>query len=82
MASGCFILAHDNEFNRAVLKGNALYYVSDESVSSLLNKIDQHVCNESFMIENNIKEIESEYSWKKLVDDHDRFFKNIIKENL
>ena len=33
MAAGCFVFAHDNIFNRAVLKDNALYYPSAEKVT-------------------------------------------------
>lgn len=40
MAAGCFVLAHDNIFNRAVLKDNALYYPSAEKVTEYLNKMD------------------------------------------
>lgn len=32
MASRCFIMAHGNQFNRAVLKENALYYSSAEEL--------------------------------------------------
>lgn len=40
MAAGCFIFAHDNIFNRAVLKDNAWYYPSTSKVSEFLDNID------------------------------------------
>ena len=40
MASDCFILAHDNIFNRAVLKENAIYYPSTINVTEILNNIN------------------------------------------
>lgn len=36
MASGCFILANDNIFNRSVLKENAKYYHTAIEVTKLL----------------------------------------------
>lgn len=39
MASNCYILAHDNIFNRAVLKENAHYYGNAEGVTLLLDNI-------------------------------------------
>ena len=43
MASGCFILAHDNIFNRAVLGENALYYGSTDAAMEMLDGIDKAV---------------------------------------
>lgn len=40
MASRCFIMAHGNQFNRAVLMENALYCSSAEEVTALINDIE------------------------------------------
>ena len=45
MASECFILAHDNIFNRAVLKDNSLYYPNAEKVTEMLNDIE-NICTQ------------------------------------
>lgn len=45
MASECFILAHDNIFNRAVLKDNSLYYPNSEKVTEMLNDIE-NICTQ------------------------------------
>lgn len=82
MASSCFILAHDNIFNKAVLKQNALYYSSDEEVSSLLNGISDLILkNRDFYINNNLDEIRNNYSWEKLIEEHEIYFKWLIEQN-
>ena len=81
MASGCFILAHDNIFNRAVLKENALYYEDSRAVTALLDSIDSYSKNQKkAFITNNLEEISQEYSWEKLVDKHEAYFKGLLKQ--
>ena len=72
MASGCFVIAHDNIFNRAVLKDNSLYYGSPEQVTEIFNNIDT-ICSEKkkAFTDANIEEIKDEYSWEHLVDMHE-----------
>lgn len=81
MASGCFVLAHDNIFNRAVLKGNSLYYGSSEKVTEMLDNIDD-ICEkykQSYTAAN-IEEIKNEYSWEHLVDQHEEYFKELLNK--
>ncbi len=81
MASRCFIMAHGNQFNKAVLKENALYYTSVEEVSSLINNIEtlQQEHHDSF-IEGELKDIRENYSWEHLVDQHEEYFKWLIAD--
>lgn len=81
MASDCFILAHDNIFNRAVLKENAIYYSSPQVVAKLLDSIDSiaGLYKEKF-IKNNLEIIRQEYSWEKLVDEHEQYFKWMLEQ--
>lgn len=81
MASDCFILAHDNIFNRAVLKDNAVYYSSSEQVISVLNRMDDIVVqHKNQYIANNLEEIRVEYSWEKLVDEHEQYFEWLLEQ--
>ena len=76
MASGCFILAHDNIFNRAVLGENALYYGSTDAATEMLDGIDQAVsAHKKEYTERNLEVIRRDYSWEKLVDEHEEYFK-------
>lgn len=82
MASECFIMSHDNVFNRTVLRENAVYYKSTNDVVQLLNSIDtiidQHKSDYTL---NNLNVIRSEYSWEKLVDEHEKYFEWILNDS-
>lgn len=81
MASGCFILAHDNIFNRAVLGENALYYGSTDAVTEMLAGIDQAVStHKKEYTERNLEVIRRDYSWEKLVDEHEEYFKWMLSQ--
>lgn len=81
MASGCFILAHDNIFNRTVLKRNALYYSSTKKVTELFNDMDNIVRkSKAIFTTNNIEVIKKEYSWAHLVDEHEQYFKWLLEQ--
>lgn len=80
MASSCYILAHDNIFNRAVLKENAHYYDDVKSVTQLLDNI--YALSGKYReqyVNANLEEIRSEYSWEKLVDEHEKYFEWLLE---
>ncbi|MBO4332018.1 MAG: DUF1972 domain-containing protein [Paludibacteraceae bacterium] len=80
MASECFILAHDNIFNRAVLKQNAHYYDSAAAITNLLNNIETTAANtRDNMLKGNLDEIRNNYSWEHLVDLHEEYFKSLLE---
>ena len=81
MASECFILAHDNIFNRAVLKENSLYYPNAEMVTEMLNDIE-NICTQhkKNFTDGNVEEIKNEYSWEHLVDQHEEYFKWLLEQ--
>ena len=82
MAAGCFIFAHDNIFNRAVLEEHAFYYPSADKVAEYLNRIDT-MAEESKIqyTANNIEVIRNEYSWEHLVDEHEKYFQWLLEQN-
>lgn len=81
MASDCFILANDNIFNKAVLGENALYYPDHINVTNLLNNIKSLAeTHKKSFIENNLEVIRKEYSWEKLVDEHEKYFLWLLEE--
>ena len=81
MASGCFILAHDNIFNRAVLGENALYYGSTDAAMEMLDGIDQAVsAYKKEYTGRNLEVIRRDYSWAKLVDEHEEYFKWMLAQ--
>lgn len=82
MAAGCFVLAHDNMFNRAVLKGNALYYGSSEDVAGYLDNIE-HIAGKykAEYTSANIDVIRREYSWEHLIDEHEWYFCQLLRQS-
>lgn len=75
MASGCFMLANDNVFNRAVLKENALYYKNADDVCAMLDRIEDEVKERrDLLVKMNWEEIKNVYSWEKLIDEHEKYF--------
>ena len=81
MASECFILSHNNVFNRSVLRENAFYYQSTEDVTKLLNDIDNIVYKyKSDFTSENLDIVRDEYSWEKLIDEHEKYFKWILED--
>lgn len=82
MASDCFILANDNIFNKAVLGKNALYYSDYTYVTRLLNNIETLAeTHKRSFIDNNLEVIRKEYSWDKLVDEHEKYFLYLLEEH-
>lgn len=81
MASDRFILANDNIFNKAVLGENALYYPDHNAVTELLNNIESLTLkHKKSFIEKNLEIIQKEYSWDKLVDEHEKYFFHLLEE--
>ena len=75
MAAGCFIFAHDNIFNRAVLKENAFYYPSADKATEYRNRIDTIAEGSKIQYTaRNIEVIRNEYSWESLIDKHEKYF--------
>jgi glycosyltransferase involved in cell wall biosynthesis len=81
MASECFILSHDNVFNRAVLGGNAIYYKGKDDVARLLNDIQQlEESHKQDFLQKNLEVIRTQYSWEKLVDEHEKYFQWMLED--
>jgi glycosyltransferase involved in cell wall biosynthesis len=67
MASGCFIAAHDNIFNRAVLNEEGRYFSCEEEVKGILDQW-QDPAMVSGQKEANIRKINTLYKWEKIID--------------
>lgn len=81
MAAGALIASHDNEFNKSVLNINAIYFVNDEGVSSIIGNLNSWGDNEKkILIANNKAQIVDSYSWKSIVFQYENLFKKILKK--
>ncbi len=78
MAEGAFIAAHNNLFNKSILRENALYFDNAEEVLQIINQHEK-LYNEAF-VHNNFKRIESDYTWEKIIGQYDEFFRECCPE--
>lgn len=72
MASQALIAAHNNDFNKGVLKENAFYFSNASEVKTLLNTINKS--NNLHFIKNNYDAIVKDFNWKKINDDYLQLF--------
>ena len=72
MASQALIAAHNNEFNKGVLKSNAFYFSNANEVSDLILKVDKSAFLR--LIENNYKAIINEFNWEKINSEYLQLF--------
>jgi glycosyltransferase involved in cell wall biosynthesis len=72
MASGALIAANNNEFNSSILKKDAYYFLDSGEVKTLVENISRSQ-KEFTMIANNIKKIEDEFTWTKIIDQYAEF---------
>ena len=64
MASKALILAHNNDFNKAILKENAYYFSNSEEVKNLLLHVKK---NDNLQrIQNNFTAIAEEFNWDRI----------------
>ena len=64
MASNALIAAHNNDFNKGVLKENAFYFKDAKEVQILLNTAKRE--EKSNWIKNNFEAIENDFNWEKI----------------
>lgn len=72
MASQSLIAAHDNDFNRSILKDNAFYFSNPAEVQALIEETTRN-CQTTSMIKNNLQKIVDQYSWETIVDQYEHF---------
>ena len=75
MACGCFISAHNNVFNRAILEYDAIYFESEEEI---FEQVEQNI-KLTFVnqIGNNVLKIEGRYSWEVVIDQYEKFLLSV-----
>ena len=76
MASKAFILAHNNDFNRGVLKENAYYFSNSKEVANFVKSLKKS--NNLHLVENNYKAIKEDFNWEKINGDYLKFFKKCL----
>jgi glycosyltransferase involved in cell wall biosynthesis len=76
MASKALIVAHNNDFNSAILKGNAYYFSNAEDVKNSIQKINKK--DNLDIIQNNYQAISNQYSWEIINGAYLKLFQNAL----
>ncbi|MCI5055695.1 MAG: DUF1972 domain-containing protein [Flavobacteriales bacterium] len=71
MASGCLICAHDNQFNREVLRDKHLYFKSEDDFVDL-SRVQRSLFEED--IDDGQNRLHSLYNWDNIADMYEKFF--------
>lgn len=74
MACHCLICANENEFNRAVLGGDAYYFTTSRDISGLLKTKTYLSSSDEGYRDRNIKKIEEVFNWERIVDSYENHF--------
>jgi len=79
MASSCFIMAHDNKYNREVLKENALFFSTADEVGKQLRNFESLFSTGTGFAGNNLIRIEKQYNWEKITGAYLELFNEILR---
>ncbi|WP_240614779.1 DUF1972 domain-containing protein [Polaribacter filamentus] len=79
MGSGSLIIAHNNIFNKAVLKEDGFYFYTPEDVSFYLKNKNKE--NESLKVENNKLKIKDQYDINKINNTYFTYFHECLSKN-
>lgn len=72
MASNALIAAHNNDFNKGVLKNNGLYFSNPNEVKTILETTIKR--DNLHQIQNNFNEIVHNFNWEKINGDYLQLF--------
>lgn len=76
MASRALVVAHNNDFNKGVLKENAYYFSNAAEVKNILNTIKKS--DNLPLIQNNFEAIVNEFNWDKINGKYLQLFEECI----
>ena len=77
MACGCRIIAHDNAFNRNVLKNNALYFTNASDISTQIDQSFEALVWEK-RSRRNISAIRVNFNWRVIVEQYEVAMQQIL----
>ncbi len=79
MASKALIVAHNNHFNKAILKENGHYFSNPQEVKNILDTIKK--IDNLQLVQNNFEAIENEFNWDKINGEYLQLFEECISKN-
>jgi len=80
MASSVYIVAHGNEFNKAVLGDDGSFFLNRDEVTRFVDnfKKDQKV---PAAIASNLEKVKSKYNWKLIADAYEKLFHTALQQS-
>jgi len=76
MASKALVIAHNNDFNKGVLKENAFYFSNPQDVKNILKKVKKS--DNLHFIQNNFEYIVNDFNWNKINGQYLQLFKECM----
>ena len=80
MASDSLVVAHDNQFNKAILNTDAFYFQDADGVMAILKNITNKEDHRHFL-DNNREKIENIYSWDIINNAYLKFMEQTYEQN-
>jgi glycosyltransferase involved in cell wall biosynthesis len=80
MASDSLVVAHDNQFNKAILNNDAFYFHDAKEVTAILKNITKKEDHRHFL-DNNREKIENIYSWDIINNAYLVFMEQTYEQN-
>jgi glycosyltransferase involved in cell wall biosynthesis len=78
MAAGSLIIAHDNIFNRYILKENALYFSNETDITSILRSEKDWITKKESFVNANRNSIDKDYRWEDVTEKYENLCKSLI----
>jgi len=79
MASGALVIAHNNDFNKGILKDNAYYFSNPAEVKNILNTIKKN--DNLQLVQNNFDAIVNEFNWEKINGEYLQLFEECYSKS-
>ncbi len=79
MASRAFVIAHDNDFNKGILKENSCYFSNSQEVKNILNTIKKN--DNLQLVQNNFDAIVNEFNWEKINGEYLQLFEECFSKS-
>jgi glycosyltransferase involved in cell wall biosynthesis len=79
MASKALVVAHNNEFNKGVLKNNSYYFSNPDEVKNILKTIKKN--DNLQLVQNNFEAIVKEFNWNKINGEYLQLFEECFSRH-
>ena len=79
MASKALVIAHNNDFNKGILKENSYYFSNPQEVKNILNTIKKN--DNLQLVQNNFDAIVNEFNWEKINGEYLQLFEECFSKS-